>query len=604
MIGTLLRKVLVLLAIVVVSTLTFNAEKGPRSDLAQENFFKGVEALKVLNYLDAVTYFSKAYSYNPKSYYGELAYLYLGKSYALYAYAFGDRRGIHAAIGYLNQYPFYYKVPRFIHTQREFVADAYLLLQWYGTAKNIYANLYGETNKVEYMIKYGYASSLEGGIEGYNYISGLSQKGVPADYLDMFYMTMGFYNFNLGRYPMAVEYMTIALNINTHLREDPHLLYRMGVSYYKMGDINKGLLYLELTKRRDPMKIYSERASYYLTLLNLETNNFKDAFLHYKEVVKDNALFYSKFAQVLHSQLWMYEDFLKVYEKAFKGYRKTLQDLAWLNIEDAFGELPTLGIYYFALKEKKLLEGEKDLMKLKKVKLREIVLENDLISFEKFINKVRKPMKNYSPYKREDAVFLRDVYLANPYNYITLLGEGGGIELLARSLVFLGDPKAKEVIDLVPDPEVAQFLRAKMLIVEGKYKEALDLLKQTLPQLSGDDLLEAKLLIGIVGESLKDLQEAVAQLDFKKDRFSPYESIALLKLADLFYENGNLEQAKKTYRRIVETGKKDQNYWWALFRLAVLADMTKDKDLMAWVVNKAREGDNIWSKAIRVLWEG
>ncbi|MDQ7082754.1 MAG: hypothetical protein Q9N34_07260 [Aquificota bacterium] len=137
-------------------------------------------------------------------------------------------------------------MPRFLHTQREFVADSYLLLQWYEKAKNIYANLYGETEKTEYMISICYASALSGSIEGYQYLSKLGKEGVPEDYLDLYYMTMGFYSFNLGKYRLASQYMSYAVNTNTYLREDPHLLFRLGVSYYKLGDWRRALLYLEL----------------------------------------------------------------------------------------------------------------------------------------------------------------------------------------------------------------------------------------------------------------------------------------------------------------------------------------------------------------------
>jgi len=109
---------------VLISAYSYNAERVQSADLAERYFRKALDNLKILNYIDALIYFTRAYKADPTSRYGELSYLYLGKSYALYSYAFGSKKGVMASIGYLNQYPFHYKVPRFIHTQREFLGDA------------------------------------------------------------------------------------------------------------------------------------------------------------------------------------------------------------------------------------------------------------------------------------------------------------------------------------------------------------------------------------------------------------------------------------------------------------------------------------------------
>jgi len=572
--------------------------------LAREFFNKGIESLRVLNYRDALLYFSKAYVLDPKSPYGELSFLYLGKSYALYSYAYGSKKGVLAAIGYLNQYPFHYKVPRYLNTQREFVADSYLLLQWYETAKNIYANLYGETERVEYMIKYGYASALSGSIEGYNYLSSLNVKGVPADYIDIYYMTMGIYNFNLGRYSLAVDYLTRAVNVNTYLREDAHLLFRLGVSYYKLGDWRKALLYLELSLRNDPFKVYEEKANFYLATINLETKNFREAYENLKKLIGNDRLFYSKLAQILFSSLWYYEGFLEVYEEKLGDYRRKLLELGWLNIEDVYGELPALGLYYLSLKERKIGDEEKEFLKIKKLTLREFVFENDLFTFGKFVRHARKPLRDMKFYLKEDALLLSEIYKTNRDNFLKVLGGQKSLQILARSLIFLGDREARKLLPYIKDEGVYSLLYAKLLILEDKKESAAEVLRKGLNSMKGEDLLEGKLLLAYLSEDPEGMKEMLKSVDFKNPRFSYYRPILLIKLADLLYDRGDMKGALAYYREILKEEVPEGTKGWAMFRVALISERIKDRNTLQWVVKKAKEMDNIWSKVIRTLWEG
>ncbi len=598
-----MRKLVIALLIVLISTYSFNARQSVEPDLPKIYFDRGVNSLRILNYLDALYYFSQAYRADPKSYYGELAYLYLGKSYALYSYAYGSREGIFASIGYLNQYPFHYKVPRFIHTQREFVGDSYLLLQWYETAKNIYANLYGETEKVEYMIKFGYASSLQGSIEGYSYLKDLNLKTIPADYLDLYYTTMGFYNFNLGRYKLTIEYLSYAMNVNAYLREDPHLLFRIGVAYYKLGDWRRSLLYLELTIRRDVFRIYRERTSFYLAFLNLETKNFREAYLNIRELTNEDSLFYSKLAQIVYSSLWYYEDFLEVYADAFTNYEDNLIKLAWLNIEDVYGELPLLGVYYFSLKKREIPQDRKEIMRIKNLTLSDFIYENELFTFGKYTSKLKRELGSLAFFKKEDASFVRELYLTNESNYLRVFQERG-VELLARSLVFLGDERAEEAVKLLRDENLKMFLRAKLHLIEDRTDEAIRLLKKSLRGLKDKDLLEAKLLLAYLGDDEKLLRE-VAKEDITKDeRLSFYAPLILLKLADLLYMKGELEQALELYIKVTKLTDEGDSYWWSLFRIAVISEAIGDSETLKWVVKEVKDKDNIWSRTIRTLWEG
>ncbi len=553
--------------------------------------------------MDALIYFSKAFSADPKSEPGEMAYLYLGKSYALYSYASGSRRGILAAIGYLNQYPFHYKVPRFVHVQREFIADAYLLLQWYDSAKNIYANLYGETERVEYMIKYGYATSLSGSVEGFNYLKDLTAKGVPSDYLDLYYMTMGFFYFNLGRYRTAMDYLIRTLETNPYLRDDPHLLFRIGVSYYKLGDLRKAILYLELALRKDPFELYKERANFYLAFINLETKNFREAFRNLEEITSEDRIFYRKMPQILFSSLWYYDEFLKVYGEKIGDYRRKLVQIGWLNVESAYGDLPLIGIYYLALKTRTLTEEEAEFIRLKKPKLVDLLIGNDIFRIDPFLSKVREVLKGYRFYVKEEAEFLRNLYLVNDATFLTLFGEEER-EILARSLVFVGDKRVKKILPFLKDENVSEFLRAKMLILEGDFGEAVKVLQRVRDRLRGDDLKEANLLIHYLQGDPYRLEEVLRSIDLKHPRFSGYGPSLFLRLGDTYFSKGNLERSAYYYRKIVEGDRKDEVYWWALFRLALIGERTGNQETLRWVVKKAKEEDNIMSRVITTLWEG
>ncbi len=588
-----------------ISTYSYNAERFSDADLSKRYFEKGLDSLRILNYRDALLYFSRAYRMDPLSHYGELSYLYLGKSYSLYSYAFGSKRGVMAAIGFLNQYPFHYKVPRFIHTQREFVADAYLLLQWYDTAKNIYANLYGETERPEYMIKYGYASALSGSVEGFKYLRDLSVSGVPSDYLDLYYMTMAFYNFNLGRYGTAVEYMVEALNANSYLREDANLLFRLGVSYYKLGNWRKALLYLEMSLRNDAFGVYRERANFYLAYINLETRNYREALANLRELTDEGRLFYSKLSQILFSSLWYYDEFLKVYGKELGSYRDLLLQVGWLNVEDIYGELPALGIYYLSLRDRRLSSEEEEFLRVKKLTLGEFVFEGDLFSLSRYVLKAREPLREMIFYDRDSALFLSRLYKLNRTSFMRVFGDPPGLELLARVLVFLGDEEAEKILPYVVDEGVFRLLWGKIYILRNEYGKAVEVLRSAQKLLKGDDRTEARLLVAYLTEDPRLLESVAGEVDFGSPRFAPYAVSVFVKMADLFYSRGELGKALSYYREVVSrSGEETEEYWWALFRSALIGEQLRDGEVLKWVVNRAKGKDNIWSRVIATLWEG
>ena len=600
-----LRKLTVALSIILVSTYSFNAQTTQDRSLIKRNFERGLRELRVLNYRDALIFFSRAYIQDPYSYYGELSYLYIGKSYALYSYGYRSRQGILASIGYLNQYPFRYKVPRFITTQREFIADSYLLLQWYDDAKNIYANLYGETEKKEYLIKLGYATALSGSIENFNYIKDLARKGVPKDYLDFYYMTIAFYYFNMGKYKTTLELLSRAININPYLREDPHVLFRLGISHNKLGDWRRALLYLELALRNDAFGVYEERSLYYLALINLETNNFREAFLKAQELFKNDRLFYRKLPQLLFSTFWYYDEFIKVYGKEIGDYREKLLKVGWLNVENIFGDLPALGIYYLSMKGRELTEEERKFLKAKKLRLTEFVYENDIFTFTKYLEKLRKELGRFVFYKEEDARYITDIYKTNPDNFARVFGTREGWELLARSLTYTGNELAVEVIPRLENKSLYWFLGAQIHILKNRPILAVNFLERSLDGLRGDDRIEAQLLLYFLREDRERLENVVLRTDFKKERFRQYRPIVYLKLGDLSFGERDYRGAIEYYKKVIEMGEKaGEGYWWALFRTALSGELMRSEKTIKWVVKKAEGKDNIWSRVILALWEG
>ncbi len=601
----LIRKLIITVLILLVSTYSFKAQTTEEKALIEKYFKDGIENLKKLNYLEALIYFTRAYTGDPYSYYGELSYLYLGKSYALYSYAYRSRQGILASIGYLNQYVYHYKVPRFVNTQREFVADSYLLLQWYENAKNIYANLYGETEKKEYLIKLGLASALDGTVENFNYVRRMAREGIPKDYLDIYYMTIAFYNFNIGRYKATLEYLGKAIGLNPYLREDPHVLFRLGVSYNKTGDWRRALLYLELAVKNDAFGVYKERGLFYLAMINLETKNYREAFLKAKKLFENDRLFYRKLPQILFSSFWYYEDFIKVYSKELGDYRKKLLQIGWLNVENVYGELPALGIYYLSLKERKLNPEEEKFLRTKKLNLKEFIHENDLFTFDTYIKKLRESLLKLNYLNDEDSRYIKRIYSVNRNNFMKLFGTDRGIELLSRALTFTGDPSAVEVIPLLKNEHLARFLRAKLFIIMNRPILAVNQLERSYQGLKGDDRLEARLLLYYLREDRDGLEDVILMTDFNSKRFKPYLLPVFAKMGDLCFEEGDMRCSIEYYKKVIESGEKGGDlYWWAVFRTALAGEKLKSQDTIKWVVNLAKGKDNIWSRVILALWEG
>ncbi len=538
---------------------------------------------------------------DPKGYYGELSFLYLGKTYALYSYSTGSRRGILSAIAFLNQYPNWYKVPRFINVQREFIGDGYTLMGWYEDAVNVFANLYGETEDVRYLIKLGYAASLGGSAEGYTYLKNLQVETIPADYRDIFVLTRGYYEFNFGRYAEAVNFLTEAANLNEYVRKEAHYLYRLGISFYRLKQWQKAYLYLELTLRYDRFKDYAQKTGFYLTYLNLSMKNYKDALKHLKELTRDNQLFYSKLSQVLYSSLWMYPEFLKVYDEEFRFYRDVLLQLGWLNVGNVYGDIALLGIYSLALKSVSLSDDEKELIKTKNLKLSEFFLEGDLFNFSEFLGFLNEQVSSYDIYDLQKSEFLNMLYLLNKHNVKVAFERG--IESFARASLFLGSKTFWEQVEIMREGVKKRFLIAKMMIIEGKESKALSTLRTVRESLEDKDRLEAELLIAYYSADLETLEKLISKLNGNLPRFRGYLPPSYIKLADYYFGQGDFEKSSMYYEKYMElVPDNTESYWWALYRIGKIAEYTGDTEKMKWVVNRASKADNIWSRVILTLW--
>ncbi len=87
-----------ILVFMMVFLLSFSTEMERENiKLAQTYFHRGYIEYQQGNYPDAIAEFSRAFLSDRSGYYGELAYLYIGISYAKQSYRMGRREGILSA---------------------------------------------------------------------------------------------------------------------------------------------------------------------------------------------------------------------------------------------------------------------------------------------------------------------------------------------------------------------------------------------------------------------------------------------------------------------------------------------------------------------------
>jgi len=566
--------------------------------LAKYFYEKGIRALKVNNYEDALTYFAKAYTYAPWTEYGELAYLYYGKTYGIVAYRLGSKGGILASVGYLNQYTFVYKEPRYIELQREFIGDVYLLAGWYEDAQNVYASLYGASEKVEYLLKYAYASALRGDYEGYKQLRKLNN--VPEDMKYLYYFILGIYHFDFGEFEKALEEFEKAEELNPLIRYDVHFNFYRGTALYKLGDKRRAMLYLERAERFDKLNFYENLITYYLINIYLSIKNFSDAENYFKNVKEH--LFYNPLYQIAYSNLWIYEDAVGQLEEE-EVYRETLLQLAWLNYGTLLGNYPLLGLYYFVLTKKNFKEEEEELIKFLNFENRPFVLERELFNYGFQISVLRKTLHDLNPYNEGEAYLLKKLYVLNKHNFFEIFGDSESLELLARALIYLGDREAFVILNKLPPNPIKDFLVGELYIILGDKEAGLRLIRKALKHLEGKDSLEAYLLVYLLegSEYITDL----VSLTEEDERFKGYYPELYKAVGDILYKRGKCREALDFYKKFVEKYEKgDEVLGLSLFKMAYCSEKEGQRELLEFVRKRAEKLENLWSDAILTLWGG
>lgn len=592
----LLTRTIILLAVIVLSAFSFNALTTDKEEASKIYYEIALKALHLNDYEDALVFFSKALSLAPSSKYGELSYLYYGLTYALYSYHLGNKEGIFSAIGYLNQYTFYYKKPEYLILQREFLGDSYLLVAWYEDAMNIYANLYGDTKKKKYLIKYAFISALYGDYTGYNELRRL--KSLPKDYLYLYHLALGIYSIDFGRNKEALQHLTKALELNPFLRYDVHFNYYTGLAYYKNGKIWRSMLFFLRAKDLDKFGLYRTMLNYYLTQVYLATNNFSEAYEIYKEIFKE--IFYNSIYKVIYSNYWLNEEFLKRYED-FKFYYDVILQIGWLSTGKKIVGYSLLALYSKALKSKNLSEEEKVFMETIKFENTDFVMNKELFSFKKQLDVLNRKLSLMDV--EESAEFIVNLYKTHRNNFLTIFYKPDSLFVLARALVYTGDKEFLKIAKLLPNTPELKFLKAKYWFSKGRKEVAKRFLKDSINNLEGIDKLEAMLLLYYLIENPYIDEVLKLAREYKElENYFPY----MYRLAgDIYYDKGMYRKALLMYKEFLQNYKaKDDIYGATLVKMGVLAEVLQDKKTVDFVVKEAKGFKNLWSEAILTLWGG
>lgn len=566
--------------------LSFSMEKGGDTRLAQIYFYRGYTEYTQGNYPDAIINFSKAYLSDKEGYYGELAYLYIGISYAHVSYRKGNKEGLLSAVAYLNMYPYYYKKATYLFLQKEFIGDTFIMLNFYDKARDIFLSLYKDTGRVDYLLKFLYADALYGGSS-----ASLLDTVDPSSLLEkeyLYYFVKGIYAFNGGNYKDAMQNFARARELNRYLEEDPEFLYRYAVSSFLEKDWRRAVFYFELLDRKDLYKKYADSMNYYLALLYLMNKNYGDARNRIQELLSSDGIKSS----LLIAQLWLYPEFIKKYESLFKNYKKDLVKIGWKYINSIYSIPAILGMYYYALEEGKV--EDRELLRLKKLQLpSEIVFKDIRIETEPMLKKLREKFKEKDPYGR-DGDFMIELYKINAKNYALLFGY----EALARAVVYRGLREYRAVVERVEEP-IRSFLLGQLLLLDGM-EEGVKLIENAHKTLSGEDKQEALFILGLYRKDPKMLEPLTKEK--VPARFEGYLSLTYLELGDYYYDRRDYTRAKEYYRKYLEKAEEDDTFWLTAYKYAKAGERTGDREAINWVVKRAEKKDNILSRVIIAIW--
>jgi len=591
-------RTILLLTLAVLSAFSFKSVPEGEVSLAKFYYEKALQAFKVNNYEDALHYFARAYTMAPESEYGELSYLYYGKTYAIISYRLGSKGGILAAVGFLNQYTFVYKEPRFLELQREFLGDVYLLAGWHQDAQNVYATLYGASEKPRYLLKYAYASALLGDYDGYRRLKGL--RSLPEELRYLYHLTLGIYHYDFGKYGEALKEFERAQELNPLVRYTVYFNFYTGSAFYKTNRKRRALLYLERAREQDRLGFYRTLLTYYLLNIHLELNNISEAQPYLREVKKE--LFYNPLYQVAYSDLWLYGDALERLGEA-EHYPQIILQIGWLTFGTLLSNFPLMGMYNEVLKNRLLPPDYREYISLSSFRPREFVLEKELFTYDRQIKELRKRLNSLTPLYERDSRLIRDLYYANKENFLRIFGDRRSLYTLARALIYFGDREALRILSEIPPSPERNYLLGKLYILFGDREAGLRLIREALYGLEDYDSLEAYLLLFLTqrSENITD----VLFLTEEDERFRAFFPELYKAAGDILYRKGRCREAISLYRKFTDSyEKKDPALGIVLFRMAVCAEKLGDEKTLEFVRNKASELENLWSNTILTLWGG
>ncbi|GAB6066288.1 hypothetical protein JCM9492_13810 [Aquifex pyrophilus] len=583
---------ILIILLLLISAFSFN-----KNEEASKTYYEnGIRALSVNDYVDALLYFSRAYTLSPKSEYGELSYLYYGLSYALYSYNLGNKEGIFSAIGFLNLYTFHYKSPRYLTLQREFVGDSYFLLGWYDRAMDIYASLYGDTRDERFIIKFALASALFGDYTGYTYVKRLGK--IPREYAYLYYLALGVYEVGLGKYESGIENLRKALELNSFLKYDVHFNYYTAFSHYRLGNLRKALFYFTRAKELDKFGFYRIMLNYYLTELNLKLNNFSEAYSIYEEIKKE--LFYNSVYRILYLKYWKNKEFLKRFRE-FRFYYDVVLQIGWLSTGKPYENFVLFALYNKAIEEKKIGNEEKEFLRIVKFRRNPFVLLGEIFGYDEEIEILNKKILKLKPYVYGDLI--TELYRLNRKNFLSVFNKPSSIEVLARALLYRGDNEFLKVVELLPRTPKRKFLRGLFWFSKGRKEVAERLLKESVEKLEGVDKLEALLILSYLEEN--NYIDEVVKLAREYERLKGYFPHIYKLAGDIYYGKGMYRKAIEMYRAFLkEYKRKNDVYGAVLIKLGYSAEKLHRKDILSEVLKEAEDFKKPWREVILSLWGG
>ncbi|MFN7065528.1 MAG: hypothetical protein ACK4OF_05220 [Aquificaceae bacterium] len=482
-------------------------------------------------------------------------------------------------------YPYYYKKPNYLSLQKEFIGQAYLLAGLYERAKDIFLNLYRDTLGDDHLLNFLYVDSLSHGPNS-QLLDNVNPEAIPEKKY-FYHLVKGFYAFNFGNYEEAIKELTETYHLNRYIEEDPEFLYRYAVSSFMVKDWRRAVFYFEKLDRKDLYKKYEDSLNYYLALIYLMNRNHADAKMRIENLKKIGGIR----LELLISQLWLFPEFLEKYKEDFKDYKKLLKTAAWKHLNNPYSIPAILGIYYYTLKEKRV--EDRDIIRLKKLMYQEEISFQDMkINLKPMFQSIQSLIKELNPYS-EAANFIVELYSMNSDNYILIFGY----ESISRAITYLGKTDMKDVINGLEGP-LRGFLFGQLILLEGS-EEGLKMIEEASKALIDEDKEEALFILGIY-KNPKLLENLVDKE--LSERLKPYLEPALMTLGEFYYLKRNYVKAKGYYQKYIETAQKSDSYWITAYRLAKIGELTRDRDLIDWVVRKAEKEDNIIGRIIVALW--